>query len=270
MPKIRGFKADLWTDEDFVELSPYARLLWMGIWNYCCDNGHIADKSKQIKMRVLPTDDVNCAELLRELEANGRIIRKDGIITVPNFTRHQKPDKRYFQICDLPDCVKPDENPERETRGGRTSQPRGSQGTHDEVNGSEVKGSDGEGGAAAKPAKKTGKKPATSLPADWQPTPEHLTRCEQEGIDCIKQAAKFKAHAEANDRHAVNWNAAFTQWLLGVPAWDKGNVTPLHGTVGHFKPFSMPIAPAHIADDPELYARWADERRTAWQNGERW
>ena len=67
MAKIRGFKADLWTDEDFVELSPFARLLWLGMWNYACDNGHLDDKSKQIKMRVLPTDDVNCAELLREL-----------------------------------------------------------------------------------------------------------------------------------------------------------------------------------------------------------
>ena len=73
MAKIRGFKPDLWTDEDFVELSPFARLLWLGLWNYSCDNGHVADKPKQIKMRVLPTDDVNCAELLREIEAQGLI-----------------------------------------------------------------------------------------------------------------------------------------------------------------------------------------------------
>lgn len=39
---------------------------------------------------------------------------------------------------------------------------------------------------------------------------------------------------------------------------------------GWFRPFSMPIAPAEIADDPQLYAQWADERRAAWQNGERW
>ena len=99
MAKIRGFKPDLWTDEDFVEVSPLARLLWMGMWNFACDNGHLADKSKQIKMRVLPTDDVNCAELLRELEAQGLIQRADGWVTITNLTRHQKVDRRYFTAC---------------------------------------------------------------------------------------------------------------------------------------------------------------------------
>ena len=73
MPKIRGIKPELWTDENFVELSPYARLLWIGLWNHACDNGHVQDKSKQIKMRVLPTDEVNAAELLREIESEGLI-----------------------------------------------------------------------------------------------------------------------------------------------------------------------------------------------------
>jgi len=117
MPKIRGVHPDIWTDEDFVELSPFARLLWIGMWNYACDNGHIADKSKQIKMRLLPTDDVNAAELLRELERNGRIERSGGWITVPNFTKRQRPDKRYFITCEAPGCTKPGD-PERETRGG--------------------------------------------------------------------------------------------------------------------------------------------------------
>lgn len=108
MPKIRGVKPDLWTDEDFVELSPYARLLWIGLWNFACDNGHIQDKSKQIKMRVLPTDDVNCAELLREIEARGLITRADGWITVPNLSHHQKPHKRWWTTCDKPGCELPE------------------------------------------------------------------------------------------------------------------------------------------------------------------
>ena len=120
MAKIRGFKPDLWTDEDFVEVSAFARLLWMGMWNFACDNGHLPDKSKQIKMRVLPTDDVNCAELLRELEAQGLIERGDGWITVPNLTRHQKPDKRWWQACEKPGCTKPTADSQHETRSGST------------------------------------------------------------------------------------------------------------------------------------------------------
>jgi hypothetical protein len=108
MPKIRGFKPDLWTDEDFVELSAFARLLWLGMWNFACDNGHLQDKSKQIKMRVLPTDDVNCADLLREIEAQRLIERADGWITIPNLSHHQKPHKRWYVTCEKPGCALPD------------------------------------------------------------------------------------------------------------------------------------------------------------------
>jgi hypothetical protein len=108
MPKIRGVKPDLWTDEGFVELSPFARLLWIGMWNFACDNGHLQDKSKQIKMRVLPTDDVNCAELLREIEDQGLIERAGGWITIPNLSHHQKPHKRWYVVCDKPGCEMPE------------------------------------------------------------------------------------------------------------------------------------------------------------------
>lgn len=108
MPKIRGVKPELWTDENFVELSPLARLLWIGLWNFACDNGHVQDKSKQIKMRILPTDDANCAELLREIEAQDLIERADGWITIPNLTHHQKPHKRWYVTCDKPGCELPE------------------------------------------------------------------------------------------------------------------------------------------------------------------
>lgn len=58
------------------------------------------------------------------------------------------------------------------------------------------------------------KRPATRLPDDWQPTDTHRTRCVEERIDIDRAVEKFRAHAEANDRRQVNWNAAFTQWLL--------------------------------------------------------
>jgi hypothetical protein len=108
MPKIRGVKPDLWTDENFVELSPYARLLWIGLWNHACDNGHLQDKSKQIKMRILPTDDVNCVDLLREIAGQRLIEQADGWITIPNLSHHQKPHKRWWTTCDKPGCVLPE------------------------------------------------------------------------------------------------------------------------------------------------------------------
>lgn len=56
---------------------------------------------------------------------------------------------------------------------------------------------------------------ATSIPSDWTPTPEHAALAVKRGVDLSLQADRFRAHADANDRRAVRWNAAFTQWLLG-------------------------------------------------------
>lgn len=79
--------------------------------------------------------------------------------------------------------------------------------------------------AASPPASKSKRKPAKPLPADWRPTEDHLARCRSVGIDPAHELAKFRAHAEANDRRQVNWNAAFTQWLLN--ARPSGNVHPI-------------------------------------------
>ena len=213
MPKIRGFKSDLWTDEDFVELSPFARLLWLGMWNYACDNGHLADKSKQIKMRVLPTDDVNCAELLRELEAHGRIVRENGVITIPNFTKHQKPDKRYFQTCDVPGCARPGADSQPETRGGHDETTTSARGAHDvgswgpHVDG-EVKGSDGDG-----EGKTRARKRATALSDDFRPSDNHATLAASLGVDLQREWVKFADYARANGKTYKDWSAALNNWL---------------------------------------------------------
>ena len=72
------------------------------------------------------------------------------------------------------------------------------------------------------------KRPATRLADDWKPTEAHWER-RHDGIDVQLEADTFRAHAEANDRRCVNWNAAFTQWLLkarpgGRPASQPSNV----------------------------------------------
>lgn len=124
MAKIRPLHWDIWTDGDVVALSPFARLLYMGLWNFACDNGHVEDKSNTIKLRVLPADDVNVAELLREIDATPLIHRETGWITIVGAATRWKVDKRYFRACKAPGCAKP----ERESQGGNdggTSSPAG-------------------------------------------------------------------------------------------------------------------------------------------------
>lgn len=58
-----------------------------------------------------------------------------------------------------------------------------------------------------------GKKPAVRLHAEWAPTASQFDRVKGTGIDIVKEAEAFRLHAETNDRHVANWNAAFTMWL---------------------------------------------------------
>ena len=82
---------------------------------------------------------------------------------------------------------------------------------------------------AATPPKPARKKPSVPLPDDWQPTETHWER-RHDGINVEAEAAKFRLHAEANDRHQVNWNAAFSQWLLN--ARPTATVHPIRSAAG--------------------------------------
>lgn len=73
MARIRSVHPGQWTDEDFVALSPMARLLTLAIRNECDDQGVFEWKPLTIKMRLLPADNVDVADLLRELEENNHV-----------------------------------------------------------------------------------------------------------------------------------------------------------------------------------------------------
>lgn len=95
MSRIRSIHPGLWTDEAFVSLSPYARLLFMGLWNECDDKGCFAWSPLQLKMRVLPADNVDAAALLAELEAADCVrayeVGGKRYGAVRNFVKFQRP-----------------------------------------------------------------------------------------------------------------------------------------------------------------------------------
>lgn len=51
------------------------------------------------------------------------------------------------------------------------------------------------------------------LPESWAPTAGHFARARDLGVDVAAEVDAFRLHAETHDRHAANWNAAFTTWL---------------------------------------------------------
>lgn len=58
------------------------------------------------------------------------------------------------------------------------------------------------------------RKPEVRIPRSWAPTAAHIERAKASGVDVLAEAERFRLHAETHDRHAANWNAAFTTWLM--------------------------------------------------------
>lgn len=97
MARIRSIHPGLWTDETYVSLSPFARLLFLGIWNECDDMGSFEWSPVKLKMRLLPADSVDAVALLDEL-AEARCIMSYEVGgkrygAVRNFCQYQRPKK---------------------------------------------------------------------------------------------------------------------------------------------------------------------------------
>lgn len=76
MARIRSIKPEFWTSEQVMECSPNARLLFIGLWNFCDDSGRHPLAPKQIKALIFPSDDFSVDDIRRmigELSANGLI-----------------------------------------------------------------------------------------------------------------------------------------------------------------------------------------------------
>lgn len=58
------------------------------------------------------------------------------------------------------------------------------------------------------------KRKETRLPKSWAPTASHIKRASEAGLNLTECVEAFRGHAETHDRHAANWNAAFTTWLI--------------------------------------------------------
>jgi hypothetical protein len=101
MARIRSVKPEFWTSEQIAECSPNARLMFIGMWNFCDDYGVHPASCARLKMEVFPADAISSADVRRmigELLANGLIqeYEIDGSLywLVTGFDKHQKPDTK--------------------------------------------------------------------------------------------------------------------------------------------------------------------------------
>jgi hypothetical protein len=107
MARIRTIKPSFWTDSKMVKLSPWARLFYIGMWNFAdCDSGHLEDDPAALKRLILPDDDVDADALVKELLDAGRVARIQTLggrryLHVIRLSNHQKVDIRWSPRCQV-------------------------------------------------------------------------------------------------------------------------------------------------------------------------
>ena len=108
MPRGRVIYPGFWSDRNMVGLTPFARLFYIGLWNFAlCDKGHIEDDPFELKLKILPADPVDPDELLQELMGRNRVVRitVEGkpYLSVPTLEKHSSSDARFKTRC--PVCI---------------------------------------------------------------------------------------------------------------------------------------------------------------------
>ena len=105
MARIRTIKPEFWEDEKLAKLPVYARLLFIGTWNFADDNGVLLANPVLMKSHIFPYEDIGIStisEWIDMLVENGMLIRttyngKDYLV-IRKFLIHQKINRKSISI----------------------------------------------------------------------------------------------------------------------------------------------------------------------------
>ena len=118
MARIRTIKPEFFTSEDIVSMTPLARLFYVSLWCESDREGRMEWKPGTFKMRYLPGDNCDVAELAQELIDNGLIalysVDGKNYAEIPTFTEHQVINNRESEST----------IPPRDKNASRTRAPR--------------------------------------------------------------------------------------------------------------------------------------------------
>jgi hypothetical protein len=100
MARIRTVKPEFWASEQVMELTPLARLAFIGMWNFCDDGGVHPASAKTLKAEVFPSDDLTAdviVSLIGEMVTQGLVMEFEAegkrYWHVTGWAKHQRIDK---------------------------------------------------------------------------------------------------------------------------------------------------------------------------------
>lgn len=109
MARNRMIKPQFWDDSKIAKISRDARLLYIGMWNFCDDLGVIRADTVWLKSKVFPFDQMQvqqfekiCQEILRNGFISLFSYRGEKFYYLPKFSLHQKINKPNFEDVNVP------------------------------------------------------------------------------------------------------------------------------------------------------------------------
>ena len=226
MARIRTIKPEFWTSEQIMECSAMARLLFIGIWNFCDDAGNHPMSPKTIKALVFPGDDITALAvegLLAELVSNRLITIYEAASKQylhVNGWHHQKIDRPTVKH---PEFVEPSPSVRREVGEGSSSGDRVL-----------TPGREGKGSNTHSPRE------PFAMFLDWIPDQVQLEAYAKRSGVAIEEFSEKAISGFVVHHDAKGLAKTESQWIADLVAWRKrdlanaAKVVPLRaGSSGH-------------------------------------
>lgn len=256
MPRIRTIKPEFWSSPSMRGANPWARLLYVAMWNWADDAGRGTANVRELAAFAFPDDEDPLAPTVTELpsllkevaerwdvafyEVSGR-----RYYAIPSFDLHQRTERKAQGRHPGPEEGTPyDPGPSdqakhasrRNVARNATDLPSPSGGTSVTAEGSSESGTGEQGnrGTGELPAggvdqlgpgeSRARTREPRPLPDDWAPHDLHALLARQRGVDLEHEAEQFRAHAAAHGRMFVNAHEAFRYWLGNASTRRAGGV----------------------------------------------
>lgn len=225
MARSRNIKPGFFTNDELAECSPHARLLFAGLWTIADKEGRLDDRPKKIKALVLPFDNVDCDELLQQLNDRKFIQRyqvQDGAyIQITNWKKHQNPHCKEAP-SEIPEYCEADTKQEEEQakEDESTIKEQFNDGANEEQVTDKQRASEKHGASAVQEPVENNLNPADSLnliPDSLNLIPSNNTQAAEtscSGEDNVHQMASRYAFegnvVRLNQKDFDSWKALFT------------------------------------------------------------
>ena len=244
--RMRGIKPQFFQNETLADLSPHARLAFIGLWIYADREGRLEDRPMRLRIQILPYEpDQDMHTLLQQLHDAGFVKRytvgSEHYLQVVNFTKHQRPNHREAPsvIPAFSDgCAAASTTKTRRFLGKAMSSPGK---VSDSVHASRRCPSESESETETDTEEEKSKNPPVGpptnshgrkckLPVDFELSPEREDFALKAGVvDPHREFALFTDHWRATGKPMKDWEATWRNWCRNAAPGGRFATRPASG-----------------------------------------